>query len=269
MRIVLVDSSHLFGVIYSASGQAENPNVLDFFKTCVNSVKKSIREIQPDYVLVAIDDYQSSWRREKNPCYCQSGYDMPIEFKKGISIYQELLSEAGIFFASRPGMEGKDIIGTICKKMEGSVSAKIYILSGNKRYIPILRDGVTLRNSFSRNPSDVEKTIASIARNIGLTPEQMHAVHLLSGDKSIGFDGVKGVGEKTAIELIKPYKNIYEFTDNSYKIDGKRGENIRTSLNRIIEEFSAVLVPNTELELGFSLSSLLFKKQNKKERVAA
>jgi DNA polymerase-1 len=269
MRVMLIDSSHLFGVIYSASGQAESPNVLEFFKTCANSVKKSIREVQPDYVLVAIDDYQSSWRRDKNPCYCQSGFDMPIEFKDGILIYKELLREAGVFSVSRPGMEGKDIIGTICKKMEKLDDAKIYILSGNKRYIPILRDGITLRNNFSRNPSDVEKNMSSIMRNFGLTPEQMHAVHLLSGDKSIGFDGVKGIGEKTAIELVRPYENVHELIENAYKIDGKRGENVRGSLKLITDDFSDILMPKTELELGFSLSALLFKKQNKKEKMAA
>ena len=268
MRILLVDSSHIFGIIYSVSGQAEHPNIKEFFRSCAFSVKKAVREIQPNYVLVAIDDYQTSWRKNQNTKYIQSSFEMPIAFANNLSIYRDMLSEFNMLSISVPGMESKDIIATICKKMEKAEDSSIYILSNNKRYYPILRDGITLRNNFGRD-SFIEKTSASIKSQYNVTPEQMHAIQLLCGDKHIGLDGVKGIGEKTAIEVIQPYKNAAELIENAYKIEGKRGENIRLTFPSIVEEFSSLLLPKNDLALGCSLNSLLYKKANKMQSNAA
>ncbi|MNG50677.1 DNA polymerase I, thermostable [compost metagenome] len=260
MRILLVDATHIFGTIFSASDQANKPNVSDFFKTCANSVKKAIKELQPEYVLVALDDYRSSWRVTQNSNYHVSSFGANIAYINQLSIFTDEMKKSNIQCLSMPKMEGKDVVATICKKMDANPDAKIYILSSSKRYYPILRNGIVLRNHFGKDSALIEKTSEKLFLDTGLCPEQLHGVYLLSGEKVIGLDGVKGIGEKTAIDIMKSYRDVRDLIDNAYKIEGKKGESIRLALPGIFNDFSEIIMPKSDLQLGISLSKLKYNK---------
>ncbi|QNK89032.1 5'-3' exonuclease [Sporosarcina sp. resist] len=105
-----------------------------------------------------------------------------------------------------PGMEADDLIGSFVQAWEGK--AEITIVTGDKDMLQLLRPGV--RIAFTKKGFNVYDiyTEERFIEEYGITPIQFIDTKAFTGDTSDGYPGVRGIGPKTALKLIKEYGSV-------------------------------------------------------------
>lgn len=167
---------------------------------------KVMKELKPDYVAVAFDLKGPTFRHEQYKEYKATRVKAPQELYDQIARVHELVEAFNIPIYELKGFEADDVIGTVTKKVDGDIDK--FIVTGDMDTLQLV-DGhthvYTLRKSISDtiiyNPAMVEE-------RYGLKPEQMIDYKALRGDPSDNIPGVKGIGEKTAVELLTQFGTV-------------------------------------------------------------
>lgn len=172
---------------------------------------KMIEEVNPDYMVVAFDVKHPTKRHEMYKEYKGTRKGMPDELAEQMPIIKEVLKAMNITVIEKPGYEADDILGTLGKHAEKN-GIDAVLLTGDRDSFQLVSKHVMIRMPRTKAGKtetenfDVEK----IHEVYGLEPKQLIEVKGLMGDTSDNIPGVPGVGEKTAIKLVKEYKTIDE-----------------------------------------------------------
>ena len=135
--------------------------------------------------------------------------------------------------------EADDIIGTIAKSAEKD-GFEVKILTGDKDLTQLATEGTTVAIT-KKGITDVEYyTPEHVREKYGLTPEQIIDMKGLMGDSSDNIPGVPGVGEKTAIKLLKQFHTVEELLSSIDEVSGKK-------LKEKLEEFKEQALMSKEL----------------------
>ncbi|MCD6232997.1 hypothetical protein J7J81_01255 [bacterium] len=178
---------------------------------------KVLKEIKPDFIAAAFDYPALTFRHKEFKEYKAQRPKTPPELSQQIPEIKEFLASFDVPIFEKEGFEADDIIGTISKTLQkdkpDNDEIEIVILSGDldllqlvteKARVYFLQKGV--KETVSYNVEEVKK------RFQGLLPRQLIDFKALRGDPSDNIPGVPGVGEKTAIKLIKEFGSL----DNLY-----------------------------------------------------
>ncbi len=172
---------------------------------------KALREFKPKYVVLTLDKKGPTFRHKQYKEYKAKRVKAPDELYKQIPRVQEVAEAFGIPVFQKQGFEADDLIGTLTHKINSDIE-KI-IVTGDMDTLQLI-DKNTKVYTMSRGLSDSvlygEKEV--IAR-YKLKPDQMIDYKALRGDPSDNIPGVRGIGEKGAIELLKNFKTL----DGIYK----------------------------------------------------
>ena len=211
-RLIIVDSNsiihrafHALPPLTTKSGEQVNA-VYGFLLVLF----KAIKEFQPAYIAACFDLPGPTFRHEKYAEYKAKRPKAPEELYQQIPKTKEVLGVFNIQTFEKQGFEGDDIIGTISRLSP----AENIILSGdadNLQLIDARTKVYTLRKGVKDTVLYDEKLVAE--KYGGLTPAQLLDFRALKGDPSDNIPGVPGIGEKTAIALLKEFgtlENIYE-----------------------------------------------------------
>ena len=192
---------------------------------------KELEEVKPDYLAVAFDLKAPTARHLMYEGYKATRKGMPEELAKQMPILKNVLKAMNIDIIEMEGYEADDILGTLARKGEEK-GIEVVLLTGDrdsfqlatdkvKIYIPRTKAGKTETEIFDK--SKVEEVY-------GVEPLQMIEVKGLMGDTSDNIPGVPGIGEKTALSIIKKYETIdklYEAIENNADdLKGKQREKI-------------------------------------------
>lgn len=196
---------------------------------------KAIRELKPEYVVLTMDKKGPTFRHKKFKDYKAKRVKAPDELYQQIPRVKELAQAFDIPIFELSGYEADDLIGTISHFIaDKKLNVESIILTGDMDTLQLV-DSNTKVYSMSRglNESIVydEKTVKN---RLGIKPEQVIDYKALRGDPSDNIPGVKGVGEKTAVNLLLEYKNL----DNIYTIlksPDKQGKLKKIITPRIID----------------------------------
>jgi len=162
---------------------------------------KAIRELKPDFVVLTLDKKGPTFRHEEYKEYKATRVKAPDELYAQISRVKEVAKAFGIPVYEMSGLEADDLIGTIASNVDGDVE-KI-ILTGDLDTLQLV-NGHTKVYTMSRGLSDsVTYDGAAVRARYGLAPNQMIDYKAHRGDPSDNIPGVRGVGEKTAVELLR------------------------------------------------------------------
>src|SRR4030042_4231747 len=191
---------------------------------------KALKEIKPTYVAVTFDLAKKTFRNEMYAEYKATRVKAPQEPYDQIPKIKELLKLFNVPIYELEGFEADDVIGTICHlKTVNRPDIETMIVTGDLDTLQLIDDNTKVY-SLKRGLSD---TIIYDEKNVqqrfnGLKPNQMIDYKALKGDPSDNIPGVKGIGEKTAINLLKQFETL----DNLYKnIDSKKiSESVREKL---------------------------------------
>lgn len=227
MKLLAIDGNSImnrafYGIKLLSNSNGQFTNALTGF---MNIYLKEIGEVKPDCVAVAFDLKAPTFRHKANAAYKANRKGMPEELAQQMPVIKELLGDLGIKIVQCEGYEADDILGTLSKAAADSGN-ECYILTGDRDSFQLVSDRVTVRLATTKETKIY--TPDRIMEEYGVTPRQMIEVKALMGDTSDNISGVKGIGEKTALSLIKQegdVKTLYE-----HLADIKLTPSVRTKL---------------------------------------
>lgn len=181
----------------------------------VTTLLKAMREFKPDYIAVAFDRKAPTFRHDEYEQYKAKRVKAPQEFYDQIPLAHQVLDALRIPVFEMDKYEADDIIGTMAAENEKKDVENI-IVTGDMDTLQLIDDHTkvyTLRRGLSDTVTYDESLVK---QRYGLVPSQMIDFKAIAGDPSDNIPGVKGIGEKGAIDLLKEYKTlegIYEAID--------------------------------------------------------
>ena len=238
---------------------------------------KAIRELQPDFVAATFDFPAPTFRHRKFKYYKATREKAPEELYQQIPKVKEILESFNVPVFEKEGFEADDLIGTISKKApKKQVFPEIetIILTGDLDALQLV-DKNTKVYALRRGVKDTvlydRETVKE--KYQGLNPEQLVDFKALRGDPSDNIPGVLGIGEKTAISLIKEFgslENLYkELEENTQRV-----KNIKESLRKKLLDYkeqafvSKMLAEiNSNVPIEFNLEASRWGKYNKEKVV--
>jgi len=195
-----------------------------------NVMCKYLDELKPDFVSVAFDLKHKTFRHECYKDYKAQRKGMPDELAVQLPYAKEILSKMGIKILEEKGYEADDIIGTIARICDEK-GTECYILTGDKDDLQLASK--TTKVMLTTTKMGVTETVEydedKVFQKYGVTPKEFIDVKGLMGDPSDNIPGVPGIGEKTAISLIKEYKSIDGVYENIDKINEKQKETLENN----------------------------------------
>ena len=237
-RLVLVDGNSImnrafYGIMSSkmlTTADGTYTNAVYGFLAILFKIQE---DLNPEYMAVAFDLKGPTKRHEMYEQYKANRHGMPDELAQQMPIIKDVLRAMNIKIIEKQGFEGDDILGTLSKKAEDK-GIDATILSGDRDNFQLVSERVTVRIPRTKKGKteneDYDKN--RVLEEYGIEPYQLIEVKGLMGDTSDNIPGVPGVGEKTALNLIKQYstiENLYnevENNENLLDIKGKLKEKI-------------------------------------------
>ena len=181
----------------------------------------------PDYV-GWVHDSGLSFRHERYPAYKATREklteELQSDFDRGMDRINQILSAYKIPVITLPGYEADDVIGTLVgKSVEAGMN--VVVVSGDKDFQQLVRPGVWLFNPGRGGSANVEEHWVSVENadeRLGVPPEFVTDYLALVGDSSDNIPGVRGIGDKTAAELVKQYGHLESILEHAPEITKKR-----------------------------------------------
>jgi DNA polymerase-1 len=188
---------------------------------------KMIKDLKPDFAVAAFDLPAPTFRHEEYKEYKAARPKAPEELYLQIPKVKEILEAFDIPVYEKAGFEADDVIGTIASAVEKKQDVKTIIVTGDMDTLQLV-DKNTVVYALRKGVSDTviydEKGVEE--KFEGLKPEQMNDYKGLKGDPSDNIPGVPGIGEKTALELIKRFgsmEKLYQALEKGESLDFMRG----------------------------------------------
>ncbi len=180
-----------------------------------------LEEEKPTHMLVAFDAGKTTFRHETFSEYKGGRQKTPPELSEQFPFIRELLDAFHVSRYELPNYEADDIIGTLAKQA-GEKGIEVKIISGDRDLLQLVSD--TTRVCITRKGiTEVDEyTPEALMEKYGLSPQQIIDMKGLMGDASDNIPGVPGVGEKTAIKLLKEYETIEKLYENLEGVSGKK-----------------------------------------------
>ncbi|WP_026490791.1 DNA polymerase I [Butyrivibrio sp. XPD2002] len=220
----------------------------------LNILFRLIDEEQPDYVTVAFDVHEPTFRHKIYAEYKGTRKPMPEELRQQVPLMKEVLDSMKICRMEKPGLEADDILGTIAKRGEKE-GMEVRLVSGDRDLLQVATDHICVRIPKTKaGKTEIENYFAKDVEELyKVNPIQFIELKALMGDSSDNIPGVPKVGEKTAIELMTTYGSIEKIYEN---LDNISKKSIRESLaaNRELCDLSKVLATidvNAEFDYEF------------------
>ena len=266
-KIILVDGNNLLfrsyyatsysGVIMKNSKGFPTNGLYGF----INMMNKIIDEEKPNYILVAFDKGKT-FRHEKYSEYKAGRREMPEELKLQFPKAKEVLDAMGIKHFEIDNYEADDIIGTLAKTVDLEDEFIATIISSDKDLLQLISKEVEVKllktKGFIRFD---EKTFKD---TYGTTPIHMIDLKALMGDASDHIQGVKGIGEKTAINLLTKYQSLDNVYEHLNEIGGKTKEKLEQGKDDAYMSYDLATIYK-EVPIPFSLEDCIYKGMNIKD----
>jgi DNA polymerase-1 len=177
---------------------------------------KVLREEEPDHVVVVFDAPGRTFRHELYADYKATRDAQPEDLSVQFPIARELVQALGLPILEVEGCEADDVIATLVAR--APETARISIVTTDRDLMQLVNERVTLLDGIRERrfgPAEVEK-------RFGVPPERVLDLRALVGDSSDNIPGVKGVGEKTAAQLLGEYGDLENLLAHAGEIRARR-----------------------------------------------
>ena len=230
---------------------------------------KILEDIAPEYLMVTFDLKAPTARHKLYDGYKATRKEMPNELAEQMPILKDILKSMNITVIEKEGYEADDVLGTIAKRAENK-SFDVTIVSGDRDTFQLASSRVKVRiphTKMGKTETEIFDREA-VLKKYGVTPKQLIEVKGLQGDTSDNIPGVPGIGEKTALELVKKYKTI----DGLYEAIEKGEDDLRSKVKeRLLENKELAILSRTlgtinlEVPIEEELEEFKIKEWNKEE----
>ncbi len=180
-----------------------------------------LEEEKPSHVLVAFDAGKTTFRHETYKEYKGGRQKTPPELSEQFPLLRELLDAFQIKHYQLENFEADDIIGTISKQAKKD-DWNVKVISGDKDLLQLVSEKIDV-SVTKKGISDVMNyTPDTLKEDMEISPDQVIDLKALMGDKSDNIPGVPGVGQKTAVKLLKEYQTLENLYDHLDEVSGKK-----------------------------------------------
>ena len=227
-KIVLIDGHSIlnrafFGIPDLTNSEGLHTNAIYGF---LNILFKILDEEKPDYLTVAFDRSEPTFRHKMYDAYKGTRKPMADELRQQVPVMKEVLQAMGIVIVEKPGYEADDLLGTIAGRAQ-KAGLEVSIISGDRDLLQLATNQVKIRiPKTKRTGTEIEDYNAKdVLEKYQVTPKEFIDVKALMGDSSDNIPGVPGIGEKTATNLIVAYKSIENAYAHVEEIKPNRAKN--------------------------------------------
>lgn len=222
----------------------------------LNILLKHLDEESYDYLCVAFDVKEKTFRHKRYELYKAQRKPAPEDFLVQLPLMKEVLAAMNCMCMELPGYEADDIIGTVSKICDQN-DVECNILTGDKDDLQLISDNTTVKLVVTRmgRTTTTDYHPEQFREKYGIEPSEFIDVKALMGDASDNIPGVAGVGEKTAMSLIQNYKNIdyiYEHIDELEIKEGVRNKLKNDRDNAYLSYELATIDRNAPIDFDFS-----------------
>lgn len=222
----------------------------------LNILLKHLDEESYDYLCVAFDVKEKTFRHKRYELYKAQRKPAPEDFLVQLPLMKEVLAAMNCMCMELPGYEADDIIGTVSKICDQN-DVECNILTGDKDDLQLISDNTTVKLVVTRmgRTTTTDYHLEQFREKYGIEPSEFIDVKALMGDASDNIPGVAGVGEKTAMSLIQNYKNIdyiYEHIDELEIKEGVRNKLKNDRDNAYLSYELATIDRNAPIDFDFS-----------------
>lgn len=263
-RLILIDSHAIIHRAYHALPPLTTPsgepiNAVYGFTTILLRI---VRELKPDYIAAAFDLPGPTFRHVAYERYKAQRPETPSDLASQFAKVREVVDVFDIARFEKEGYEADDVIGTIAKKLEKKKEIEVIVVTGDMDALQLVRPRLKVY-SMRKGVSDiVVYDEAAVKERFGFPPERIVDFKGLKGDPSDNIPGVKGIGEKTAGELIRIFGAIEEIYKALKKADKRITPSVAAKLREGAEDakFSRDLARmKTDVSISFSLEKLKWR----------
>ncbi|MBQ7136417.1 MAG: DNA polymerase I [Bacilli bacterium] len=189
----------------------------------INMINKIINEERPSYVMIAFDKGKT-FRHDKYEVYKDGRRETPSELKEQFPVAKRLVEAMGIACYEIDNYEADDIIGTFARCVDEDKEYTATIISSDKDLLQLISDEVDVK--LLKQTGFIRMDRNEFINTYGVEPARMVDLKALMGDASDNIPGVKGIGEKTAINLLKEYGTLENLYNNIDSVKGKMKEKL-------------------------------------------
>lgn len=230
-------------------------NAIFTFSTMINKILGELKENEG--ILVAFDTGKDTFRNDLLDTYKIHRKPTPEELVQQFPIAREMLNALNIFTYEQDGFEGDDIAGTVAKKAE-KAGYQVVIYTSDRDFLQLVSEKISV-NIIKKGLSDVvTMTPKLVEETYGFAPEQIVDYKGLRGDDSDNIPGIKGIGNVTAVKLIKQYGSFDNIIAHADEINGKIGESLKEQkdIGRLSRDLAII---RTDVDLPFSIEDTIYR----------
>ncbi|HEX6031427.1 MAG TPA: DNA polymerase I [Tepidiformaceae bacterium] len=222
-RLVILDSHGILYRAFFAFGSSEKPLMTSkgelTFAThgYAETLIRVFDQLRPTHILAAWDAHGKTFRHEASEAYKATRRETPSDLLPQMQRVRELLDAFNIPIIEYPGYEADDVAGTLAKRI-AATGMETYIATLDTDLVQLIGPNIKLFMFRPYQRDTVEYDEKRAAERWGFSPIYMIDFKALKGDTSDNIDGIRGIGEKTATDLIRqfgPIESIYEHIDET------------------------------------------------------
>ncbi|MFA7087855.1 MAG: DNA polymerase I [Patescibacteria group bacterium] len=210
-RLIIIDGNALIHRSFHAlptTMRTKNGQVVNAVYGFTSFLLKAINEFNPEYIVLTLDKKGPTFRHEAYAEYKAQRIKAPDELYEQIPLVKRVAEAFSIPIFELEGFEADDLIGTICKQTDQIKNLEKIIITGDLDTLQLVNKKTKVY-TMSRGLSDsVLYGEDQVKERYGLKPEQMIDYKALRGDPSDNIPGVRGIGEKTASELLQTFGTL-------------------------------------------------------------
>ena len=219
-----------------------------------------LKRLKPSHIAVAFDPAGPTFRHEAFEQYKAQRQETPEDIRWAVPRIKQILQAMNVPVLEVPGYEADDVIGTIAHKAEQE-GFEVYMATPDKDYGQLVTEHIFMYRP--RHTGGFEKLgPQEVCEKYGLQ-SQSQVIDLLGlmGDSSDNIPGCKGVGEKTAVQLLQQFGSIDNLLANIDQLKGALQRKIQEQVEEI--RFSRFLATiKTDVPLEFDAQALVYQERN-------
>lgn len=219
-----------------------------------------LRRLKPSHIAVAFDPAGPTFRHEAFEQYKAQRQETPEDIRWAVPRIKQILQAMNVPILEVPGYEADDVIGTIAHKAEKE-GFEVYMATPDKDYGQLVTEHIFMYRP--RHTGGFEKLgPQEVCEKYGLQ-NQSQVIDLLGlmGDSSDNIPGCKGVGEKTAVQLLQQFGSIDNLLANTDQLKGALQRKVQEQVEEI--RFSRFLATiKTDVPIDFDAQALVYQERN-------
>lgn len=274
-KVLLIDGNSImnrafYGLLNAGLLRAQDGTYTNAIYGFLNIFFKAVEDYSPEYIGVAFDKGKKTIRHREYDEYKAGRHKMPDELRMQMPIIKEIIEAMNIPYYEMDDYEADDILGTIAKTLTKKEDVYVYILTGDRDYFQLIDDRINIiypkteKNGSKQELWNINKVYESYD---GLSPKDLIELKAIMGDKSDNIPGIRGIGEKTGIKLLKEYKDLEGLYEKAEKgednLSPKQKEKILEDkeLAFLSRKLGTIII---DIDFKFTLEDLKKEKWSKK-----